>query len=98
MENKDKPMTQYKLGDLVYLISHQTSLLKFSNRKCKAIYIAPLVVYKIKDKFQYILMEIKGKILNGISHFNRYKEVYIRTTKRSTNSLVDLKQIINLGI
>ena len=28
MENKDKPMTQYRPGDLVYIISPQTSLFK----------------------------------------------------------------------
>ena len=68
MINKDKTMKQYKLGDLVYLISPQTSLFKTRTRKFEDIYIRPLDMYKIIDKFQYILMDIEDKILNGISH------------------------------
>ena len=50
------------------------------------------------DKFQYILMDIEGKILNGILHFNGLDQAYLRTTKGPVNTLVDLKQILNLGI
>ena len=39
MINKDKPMIQYKLGDLVYLILPQSSLFKTISRKCRVIYI-----------------------------------------------------------
>ena len=53
-------MTQYKTGYLVYLISPQMSLHKTSSRKFKAIYIGPLFVYKVINKFQYILMDIEG--------------------------------------
>ena len=34
-------MTQYKPGNLVYLMSPQTSLLKMGSRKFKAMYIGP---------------------------------------------------------
>ena len=51
MINKDKPMTQYKPGDLVFLISPQTLLLKASSTNFKVIHIGPIVVYKLKDKF-----------------------------------------------
>ena len=43
-------------------------------------------------------MDIKGKILNGIFHFNKLMQAYLRTTKGPVNTLADLKQIINLGI
>ena len=43
-------------------------------------------------------MDTKGKILNGIFHFNRIKQPYLRTKKDQVNTLADLKQIINLGI
>ena len=69
-------MNQYKPGDLVYLISLQMPLLKTGSRKTKVIYIGPLVVYKIIDKFQYILMDDKGTILNGIFHCNFLKQNY----------------------
>ena len=39
MINKDKPTAKYKPGDLVYLISLQTSLRKTSSRKFRVIYI-----------------------------------------------------------
>ena len=51
MVNSDKPMTQYKPGDLVYLISSKTSLVKTSSRKFRVFLVAELVVHKIIDKF-----------------------------------------------
>ena len=74
-------MTQYKSEYLAYLISPQTSLLKSSNRAFRFIYIGPPVEYKTIDEFQYIMMEIECKILNGILHFNRLKKAHSRTTK-----------------
>ena len=50
------------------------------------------------DKFQYVLMDIEHKILNGIFHFNRLKQAYFRTTKHPVNTLADTKPIINFGI
>ena len=35
------------------------------------IYIETLIVYKVLDKFQHILTNIEGKILNGLFNFNR---------------------------
>ena len=66
MINKDKSKTQYKPEVLVYLILHKTSLLKTSSRKFKAIYIGPLEVNKVIDKFQYFWMDNEGKILNVV--------------------------------
>ena len=68
MVNKDKPVLQYKPGDVVYVISCQTSLCKTSSRKFRFVYIDPLVAYKILDKFQYIFIDIEGKKLNGVFH------------------------------
>ena len=91
-------MNQYKPEDLVCLTSPKTSLLKTSSRKFKVIYIEPLVVCMIREKSQYILMDIKGKILNDIFHFNCLKQAYLRTTRGPVNTLVDLKQTLNIGI
>ena len=90
-------MTQYKPRDLVNLISPHTFLLKANNRNFKVDYIGSLVVYKIIDKFQYILRYIEGKVLNGIFSFNRLKQAYLRTIKDPVSKLADMKQIINLG-
>ena len=43
-------------------------------------------------------MDIEGKLLNGIFHFNRCQLAYLRTIKGPVYTLADLKQIINLGI
>ena len=59
-------MTQYKSEDLVYLILPQTSLLKPISMKFRVIHLGELVIYKILDKFQHILIGIEGKTLNGI--------------------------------
>ena len=52
--------------DLVYLILPWTFLHKNSSGKFRIVYNGPLVVHKIMDNFQYILMDIGGKIMNGI--------------------------------
>ena len=55
------------------------------------IYVGPLEVYKIMDRFQYILMDIEGKILNGIFNFNRLKQIFLRTVKDQFSTLAQLK-------
>ena len=72
MANKDRPMIQYKPGDLMYLIPPQTPLLK-TRRMFRVSYMGPVVVHKIMDKFQYVLIDIEDKIFNGIFYFNTFK-------------------------
>ena len=43
-------------------------------------------------------MDIEGKVLNGIFHYNRLKEAFLRSTKGPASTVADLKQGINLGI
>ena len=43
-------------------------------------------------------MDIEGKIRNGIFHFNISKQGFSRTAIDPVSTLVELKQIINLGI
>ena len=54
---------QYNSGDLVYIISPLTSQLRMSSRKVTINYVGPLVVYKIVDPHNYLLMTLDGKIL-----------------------------------
>ena len=54
---------QYTSGDLVYIISPLTSQLRTSSRKVTIKYVGPLVVYKIVDPQNYLLMTLDGKIL-----------------------------------
>ena len=61
LKSVDKPMIQYKLRELVSLISPKISLLKTSNRQFKFICRGPLVVYTKKYEFQSLLTDIEGK-------------------------------------
>ena len=61
--NKDQEYFQYNSGDLVYLISPLTSQLRTASRKIMVKYVGPLVVYKIIDPHNYLLMTLDGKLL-----------------------------------
>ena len=47
---------------LVYIISPLTSHLRTSSRKVTIKYVGPLVIYKIVDPNNYLLMTLDGKI------------------------------------
>ena len=74
MINKDRENFQYKGGDLVYIIFPLTS------QPCTAVshkvamrYVGPVVVYKIIDPHNYLIMTLDGKILRGIFEHKRLK-------------------------
>ena len=63
MINKDRENFQYRGGDLVYIISPLTSQLRATSQKITIKYVGPVVVYKIIDPHNYLLMTLDGKIL-----------------------------------
>ena len=56
MINKDRVFFQYNSRDLVYIISPFTSQLCTASRKVMIKYVGPVVVYKIIDPHNYLLM------------------------------------------
>ena len=96
--NKDREYFQYNSGDLVYLISPLTTQLRTSSRKVAINYVGPLVVYKIVDPHNYLLMTIDGKLLRELFEHERLKPVVIRKNKGNINTLLALKRIMNLEI
>ena len=62
MINKNCEDFQYTSGDLVYIISTLTSQLRTSSRKVAIKNVGPLVIYKIVDPHNYLLMTLDGKI------------------------------------
>ena len=62
MINKNYEDFQYTSGDLVYIISPLTSQLRTGSRKITIKYVGPLVIYKIVDPHNYLLMTLDGKI------------------------------------
>ena len=67
MTNKDREFFQFKSRDLIYIISPLTSQLCTVSYKVAIKYVGPVVIYKIIDPHNYLLMTIDGKILRG--HF-----------------------------
>ena len=96
--NKDQEYFQYNRGDLVYLISPLTSLLRTASRKILVKYVGPLVVYKIVDPHNYLLMTLNGKLLQGLFEHERIKPAIIRTSEGNVSNLVHLKQVMSTGI
>ena len=66
MINKDRTFFQYNSGDLVYIISPLTSQLHTASQKITIKYIGPVVIYKIINPHNYLLMTLDGRILRGL--------------------------------
>ena len=95
--NKDREYIQYNSGDLVFLISPLTTQLRTSSRKVAINYVKPLVVYKIVDPHNYLLMTLDGTVLRGLFEHERLKPAMIRMDKGNINALSALKRVMNLG-
>ena len=93
---KDRNFFQHNIADLVYLISLITSQLHTASRKVTIKYVGPLVIYKIIDLHNYLLMMLDCNVLRGLFEHERLKLTIIRTSQRNTCNLVQLKQIINI--
>ena len=61
-------------------------------------YVGPIVIYKIIDLHNYLLMTLDGKILQGLFKHERLKPAILRTSEENVNNLVKLKQITNVGL
>ena len=77
--NKDRGYFQYNSGDLANLISPLTSQLRTASRRVAVRYVAPLVIYKIVDPPNYLLMTIGGKLLRGLFEHERLKLAVVKT-------------------
>ena len=78
---------QYNSRDLVYLISPLTSQLRTASRKIMVKHIGPLVLYKIIDPYNYLLMTLDGKHLRGLFEHERIKSAIIRTSEGNVTTL-----------
>ena len=83
--NKDREYFQYSSGDLVYLISPLTSQLRTSSRKFGVNYVGSLVVYKIVDPHNYLLMTIEGELMRGLFEHKRLKAAILKMDKGNVN-------------
>ena len=95
MINNNRENFQYQGGDLVYIISPLTSQLRTNSRKISVKYIGPVVIYKIIDPHNYLLMTLDGIMLRGILEHERLKPAVIRTNRGNVQKLAELKQVMN---
>ena len=95
MINNNRENFQYQGGDLVYIISPLMSQLRTNSRKISVKYIGPVVIYKIIDPHNYLLMTLDGVMLRGIFEHERLKPAVIRTNRGNVQKLAELKQILN---
>ena len=95
MINKDRAFFQYKGGELVYIISPLTSQLHTASQKVTIKYVGPIVIYKIIDSHNYLLMTLDGRILRGLFEHERLKPTNIRISQGNIQNLAQLKQIMN---
>ena len=89
---------QYKGGDLVYIISPLTSQLRTNSQKIAVKYVGPVVVYKIVDPHNYLLMTLDGIILKGIFEHERLKHTIIMTNHGNVQNLDELRNIMNTDL
>ena len=98
MINQNRENIQYRGGDLVYIISPLTSQLRTNSQKIAVKYVGLVVIYKIIDPHNYLLMTLDGVMLRGIFEQERLKPTIIRTNQGNVQNLVDLKQIMNMEL
>ena len=73
MINKERTFFQYNSRDLVYIISSLTSQLHTTSRKVTIKYVGQVVIYKIIDPHNYLLMTLDGKIPRGLFEHDSFK-------------------------
>ena len=97
MINLNRENFQYRGGggDLVYIISPLTSQLRTNSPKIAVKYVGPVVIYKIIDPYNYLLMTLDRVMLRGIFEHERLKPAVIRTNQGNVQNLSELKQIMN---
>ena len=74
------------------------SQLRTASRKIMVKYVGPLVVYKIIDPHNCLLMTLDGKLLKGFLEHERIKSAVIRTSEGNITTLAHLKQVISVGM
>ena len=98
MINQNRENFQYRGGDLVYIISPLTSQLRTNLPKIAIKYVGPVVIYKIIDPHNYLLMTLDRVMLRGIFEHERLKPAIVRTIQGNVNNLAELKQVMNTEI
>ena len=81
----------------MYIISLLTSQLCTASRKVTIKFVGLVVVYKIIDPHNDLLMALDGKILRRLFEHERLKPANIRMNHRNVQNLAQLKHVMNAG-
>ena len=95
---RDRAFFHYKSRDLVYIISSLTSQLCTALHKVAINYVGHVVIYKIIDPHNYLLMTLGGRILRSLFEHESLKPINIRTNQGNVQNLVQLKKTLNVGL
>ena len=87
MINKDRTFFQYNNRGLVSIISPLMSQLHTTSRNVMIKYVGPVVINKIIDPHNYLLMIFDGKILKRLFEHERLKPENIRTSQGNVQNL-----------
>ena len=82
----------------MYIISPLLSQLHTASIKVMIKYVGHVVIYKIIDPNNYLVMTLDRKILRGLFEHERLKPAILRTSKGNIGNLSQLKQVINAGL
>ena len=91
MINKDRAFFQYSSGDLVKTFTPLTSQMCTASWKVTIKYVGPVVIYKIINPCNYLLMTLDGRILRGLFEHERLKPTNIRLSQGNIQNLAQLK-------
>ena len=58
-------------------------------------YVGPVVIYKIIGPYNYLLMTLDSRILQGLFEHERLKPTNIRKSQGNIQNLAQLKQVMN---
>ena len=75
-----------------------TSQLCTTSRKVTIKYVGPVVIYKIIDPHNCLLMTLDSKLFRGLFDHERLKPTNIRTSQENVQNLAQLKQVMNAGL
>ena len=74
------------------------SFVETGSRKIKCSYIGPLIIFKVVEPIQFLLMSLDGLIYPHLIQQSCMKAGTIWTTKGNVNNLADLQKALSTGL
>ena len=94
MQNKDKELNGYTVGQIVYMYHPKDSILQAASKKIKCEFVGPLAIYKCVSPNQFLLISLNGYLYPFLVEETRIKPGFIPTTRGNVSHLAELKKVI----